>query len=336
MRWAKEVWFAFVVFALVGMVQLAVAQVNTSSVQKAALVNGKVITHEELERNVFVYQQRLFKETGQVVRPEKIPEVRNRVLQDLIDQELLYQESQKRSIKIEESVVNERLRLLRRQFRSEEDFKEAMVEASVSEKALKSQIARNLAIDKFMEEEFVKRTDVSDAEKESFYESNPEFFKKPEQVRASHVLVRLDAGASTADKNQAREKVESIKKSSEQGEDFAALAQKFSDCPSKAKGGDLGYFARGQMVKPFEDAAFGLDVGKLSEVVETEYGYHLIKVIDKKAERKMGFKEVEKDIEQYLIAQKVNKEKNTFINKLKQKAKVETFLIEPENPKSAQ
>jgi peptidyl-prolyl cis-trans isomerase C len=109
----------------------------------------------------------------------------------------------------------------------------------------------------------------------------------------------------------------------QKGEDFASLAKEFSQCPSNAKGGDLGYFQRGQMVPPFEQVAFALKPGAVSDIVETKFGYHLIKVIDKKAETTIPYKDVKEKLEQNLKREKIQKEVTLYVEKLKEKAKVE-------------
>ncbi len=108
-------------------------------------------------------------------------------------------------------------------------------------------------------------------------------FSKPEQVRASHILVKVAPQATREEKDAAREKIKEILEQAKAGKDFAALAKAYSECPSGEKGGDLGYFGRNEMVQPFEDVAFTLPVGVVSDVVETRFGYHLIKVTDKKS-----------------------------------------------------
>jgi peptidyl-prolyl cis-trans isomerase C len=321
MRWI------FAVFVLVVPIQLAMAQDKGSSPQKAAMVNGKVITLQNLERGVFTVERYLMN-NGHAVSPESIPEIRRRVLENLIDQELLYQETQKKEIKVEQAVIDEKLESLKKRYPSEQKFKEAMFEANLSEKILRSEIERNLAIQKYVDEEFVKKTKVTDAEKKAFYDGNPRFFVQPEQVRASHILIRVEPGASPEKKNQARQKLEAIRGRIEKGEDFEALAKEYSQCSSRTNGGDLGYITRGETVKSFEDVAFALEVGKLSPVVETTFGYHIIRVTDKKPERAIPFKEAEKDIEQHLMIEKVNKEKEGLVARLKQEAKVERFAVE--------
>ena len=122
------------------------------------------------------------------------------------------------------------------------------------------------------------------------------------------------------------------RKNSLQGADFAETAKAQSEGPSKDQGGDLGYFGRGQMVKPFEDAAFALEPGKVSDVVETPFGYHLIRVSDKKPETVVSYDEVKERLANFLKNQKVQREMTQYVDELKASAKIERFLTPPAAP----
>ena len=112
------------------------------------------------------------------------------------------------------------------------------------------------------------------------------------------------------------------------GKDFSELAKKDSECPSKTKGGDLGYFRRGQMVKPFEDVAFSLKPGEVSGVVETDFGFHIIKVTDKKPATTVSYEEVKDRIIATLKSDKLEKETDLYLEPLKKRAKIERYLKE--------
>jgi peptidyl-prolyl cis-trans isomerase C len=196
----------------------------------------------------------------------------------------------------------------------------------ISEATLKSQMRKNMAIQQFIDKEFVQKINVPEKEVKAFYVSQPDSFKEPEQVRARHILIKVDPGTDESKKAEARKKLKGIHNRLKKGEDFEALAKEFSEGPSGARGGDLGYFSRGQMVKPFEEVAFGLSPGKMSNIVETQFGYHLIKVVDKKPEGIVSFEEVKDRLIQYLKQQKVQEQVTLKIEKLKEKAKVERFL----------
>jgi peptidyl-prolyl cis-trans isomerase D len=134
---------------------------------------------------------------------------------------------------------------------------------------------------------FKDQVKVSDLEVKDYYEYNLEMFREPEKVRARHILFKLAPDASEATEKKVREKAEKVLKEARKGKDFAALARKYSEGPSKKNGGDLGYFSKGQMVKSFEEAAFSMKKGEISDLIRTRFGYHIIKVEDiKKAETK--------------------------------------------------
>ena len=127
-------------------------------------------------------------------------------------------------------------------------------------------------------------------------------------------------------KKAARKKIEDVRKKAKGGADFAELAKTHSEGPSNVRGGDLGFFQRGQMVKPFEDAAFAMEKDQLSDIVETRFGYHLIKVTGKESEKKFSYEDVKERLSDRLKQDKVEKEARTYIDTLKKDAKIDKFL----------
>ena len=156
----------------------------------------------------------------------------------------------------------------------------------------------------FDSEDFKPKVTVAADEIHDYYDEHHDEYVKPEQVRARHILVKVAQDASPQLVKKAKEKIEKVMAELKAGADFAELAKKYSDCPSSAKGGDLGYFSRGQMVKPFEDAAFSLKVGQTSGIVRTRFGFHIIKVEDHKDATAKSLGEVRDEIEARLVDQK--------------------------------
>jgi peptidyl-prolyl cis-trans isomerase C len=294
---------------------------------RVAVVDGSAITQEDFHREMSRVKQGL-RNMGKQLTDSQLSELENEVLEQLITRELLYQESQRMKISVAEAEVDEELKALKKSFPSEAEFKSALEQAELSELEVKSQIERGLAIDEFITGHFVEKVTISDNEIRAYYESHPESFKQPELIWASHILISVDTQANQSERSSARKKIEDIQQKLRNGEDFAALARNVSQCPSSAKGGDLGYFSRGQMLKPFEDAAFALMPGEVSDVVETKFGYHLIKVFEKKPKTTLTFEGVREELGRYLTQEKVQKEVSLYVQKLKENATIEVYLTE--------
>ena len=141
-------------------------------------------------------------------------------------------------------------------------------------------------------------------------------------MRASHILIKVEPQADETQKARARKTLKTVQQKLQTGEDFGALAKEFSQGPSSSKEGDLGFFSRGQMVKPFEDVAFAMKQGEVSDIVETRFGYHLIKVTDKQPETKLAYADVKEQLGQHLKQQKVQQEISAYVEELKVNAKV--------------
>jgi len=255
-------------------------------------------------------------------------ELKKEVLERLINRELLYQESQKNGIKVEESEINEQIAALKKRFPNEDEFKKTLQNMDFSQDYLTTQITRDLSIKEFIDKQFAEKITVSDKEAKSYFDSHPDAFNSPEQVKARHILIKVDPKADESQKAAARKKTEEIQQKLKKGEDFSTLAKEYSQCPSSAEGGDLGSFQRGQMVKPFEDAVFALEPGEVSGIVETEFGYHLIKSVDKKSKASFAYNDIKEKLQQHLKQTKVQEQVNEYVKELKNKAKVEVFMTE--------
>ena len=160
-----------------------------------------------------------------------------------------------------------------------------------------------------------------------FYESNLTEFQQGERVRASHILVGFPENADDAAKEQARARALGVLIELNVGGDFAALAKQFSDDPgSGPNGGDLGYFERGQMVGPFEEVAFSLPPAQTSDLVESPFGYHIIRVIDRQAPRTIPLTEARPQVRQFLEDQNRELQARAFVEALRAKSKVDIYI----------
>jgi peptidyl-prolyl cis-trans isomerase C len=329
MRKRRGTWFLTITAALIiAWIALpALTGEKKAQPDAIAVVNGSVITQEDFDRETSRIRQ-LFASMGKPLQDSQLHEMKEKILEGLISSELLYQESQSSGIKVEETAINEQLDKLKGRFSSESEFESTLAEVNLSEAVLRSQIRRGLTIQLFITRQFIQKAAVTDKEIKAYYKNHSNAFKQKEQVKASHILIKVDPSAKEPQKAAAREKIEGILQQLHKGEDFANLAKKFSQCSSSANGGDLGYFKRGDMVKPFEEVSFDLQPGEVSDIVETKFGYHLIKVMDKKPEATIAYEDVKKRLEQYLKRQKAQKEVSQYVEKIKGKAKIERYLVD--------
>ena len=290
----------------------------------AAMVNGNAITLEDIELGLMRFKQQLAS-SGRPVLEEQNAELRAVVLDGLVNRVLLFQESEVRGFRIEDQVVEERILEIRGQFPDEEQFNEALASQGITEEDLRYDLLTGLSIQQLLEAEVFPAVSVSDEEILRFYNENSGQFMQPEMIQASHILIVLEPGSDEETRGEAFRKIGEIQTLLNNGSDFADLAREYSEGPSSVQGGDLGYFGRGQMVPPFETAAFDLQVGQVSDVVETQFGLHLIKLFDRKEEEIIAFETVERDIEDYLYQLSTNTAVEDYTAGLRANAQITIF-----------
>lgn len=298
---------------------------NDSDGQNAAMVNGVAIPKADYDAEIARFDRQVAM-TGRNADEKEVAAMRAKILDNLIGRELLKQEAARQQLKADDAEIAAQMDTLKKRFGSEEEFKNALTRMNITEQSLKEQFAMEIVLRKLVEHEVASKITLGPDDAKNFYDQNPEMFKTPEMVRASHILVKVEENASPEDKAKALAKIKGIQKRVQGGEDFAVVAKEVSDCPSKENGGDLNFFQRGQMVGPFENAAFSLKPGQMSDIVETEYGYHLIKVTDRKDAGVSSFAEMEPRIEQHLKSEKVSQQLGQYVNQLKTAAKIEILV----------
>lgn len=285
-----------------------------------ARVNGVAIDAIELRRAKKVLLR------GQSVPPEQEAVIDKQAVEQLVSAELLYQAAAKREVKDLGKEVDAKLAQGKARFKDEQSFVKAIKDLEMDEKDLREYTRRDLLISHFVETEFVSKVVVSEAETRAFYDKNQDKFKQEEAFKASHILIGVDEKASAGDRKKALEKAEKLSKELAGGADFAALAKANSTCPSSQQGGDLGFFGKGQMVPEFEKAVFALKPGEISPVVETKYGYHIIRLTEKKAAGTTDYKDVKAKIEEFLKGQKINEAIQKYLADARKTARIEILL----------
>ena len=284
-----------------------------------ATVNGQDILKKDLQKIHTMLQTQAARSNRQVA-PDEVMDI---ALKELINMQVLKQESERQKIVPSADDVKQEMDKIKTNFPDEDTFKKTITEKGLTVEEIEKSITSQLAVQQIIKKELEDKISIPNSEIEKFYNENPNYFKSEESVKAAHILIKVDNKAEEAAISEAKKKIEGILASVKGGADFAETAKKSSEGPSGPGGGDLGFFTKGKMVKPFEDAAFALKVGEVSDVVRSPFGFHIIKVTDKKEAGVTPLKEVEEKIKSFLSKTQGEKLFNTYVEKLRTTAKIE-------------
>lgn len=277
-KWtSKKIITAFVL--PLSLTVLLVGCAEESETKKVATVNGESITQEELTET-------LMNQYGA------------EALDTLVTNKVIELEAEKGKITVSDEELQKELDELIESYGGEETFQELLASNSMSEEDVKEDIRKFSLTTKLMESVI----DITDEEVATHFEDNKETYNQAEQVEASHILV--------ADEETAKE----VQAKLEAGGDFAELATEYStDTASNSQGGSLGYFGKGEMVEEFETAAFSMKIDEVSDPIQTEYGYHIIKVTGKKEAKEAVLEDVKEEVYDNLLDTRINEQYSTWL-----------------------
>jgi peptidyl-prolyl cis-trans isomerase C len=292
---------------------------------RVATVNGVPIERGDFDNEVFMIQKTLLG-MGKPLTCSQLASIRTEVLESMIRREVLYQDSRKAGIKPDGNAVTREIAALRQQFPTEAEYKNELSRRNMTEEALRSQLERNNSLQQYVDRQFGPKVTVTDTEMVGYYESHLDLYKQPLQARVSHILVQVDHKWDDVRKQEARRKAEEVLKNLKKGQDFAALAREQSDGPTRTNGGALGYIRKGQLDAQLDNAVFKLKAGETSDIIETGYGFHLFKMVDRKPETILAYDAVKEQIRQHLVQEKARQEADQYAKILREKASVEILL----------
>ncbi len=294
-----------------------------------AIVNGQPLSRAEFEKTL----NEIFSSMG--MQPSMLPPDQRGALyrqfaEDMIVDKLIDQASA--STQVSPAEVDEELAKITQQFGSQDRFAEELKASGQNMDDFKQRLTKLIRQRKWMESQ-VKADAVSDAQVTAFYNENKQEFEQPETVRASHILIRVEENADPATVEAKQKQASDLAARAKGGEDFGKLATEFSEDPTaKQNAGDLNYFPKDRMVPQFAEQAFGQAAGTISDPVRTQFGWHVIKVTDKKPAQVMPLAEVKGEIAEYLKETKQQEGVEAVIQGLRAKAKVEILIPEPQPP----
>lgn len=312
-------------FILVFIFPLAPVLAKDEPGKIAAKVDNRTIDMQTFEQEVAKYMMQYQGAQGKLP-PAFMQQIRTQAINTLINREVLLQESEKRGIKANKEEVQKGIKSVQSRFPSMEKFQETLANLKLTQSDFERQYMQQSKIQALLDQEIISKIKIKEDEAKAYFDANSAQFDQKEKVRARHILIQVEQTADEKTKAEARKKLVEIQKKIMSGEDFAEMAKQHSQGPSNVKGGDLGYLGKGQMVKPFEEAAFKLTAGEVSDIVETRFGYHLIKVEEHNAPKKAVYADNKQQIMEKLRNDRIQKEVNTFIQKLRQEAKIENLI----------
>jgi peptidyl-prolyl cis-trans isomerase C len=266
---------------------------------------------------------------GGAVPPEQRAAVYRGTLENLITREVLFQEALARNVKVDDKAVQQAYDQPRAQAPSEAAWNEKLAGQGFTPESFRAEIRTQQTLRAFLEAERakVKESDVSDTDARAYYDGHANEFDVPERFDASHILVAVAPNAPAAVRDKQRAKAQALLARARKGADFAKLARENSDDPGSAKqGGQLGPFTGDRMVKPFADAVSALKPGELSGLVETQFGYHIIKLHKQLPSEHVAFDTVHEHLRAFLVQQKREQAINQLIQQLRAKAKIDVKI----------
>lgn len=307
----------------------AAAPVDTTKMPAVvARINGVEIKKDELLRQAEQMRMQMMQASQGRQTPPLNDSFYKEVLDGMVAQTLISQDATKQGVTVGDEEVTAQMENLKKRFPDAATFEKALASQGLNEKALQANLREQAVIQKYVATRIFNGVAVTDQAARQFYDENKAQMQRPERVHLRHILVRAEATASADDKQKAKTKADDLLKRAQGGEDFAKLATENSDDPgSKSRGGDLSWIARGQTPPPFEQAAFALaKPNDLSPVVESQFGYHIIQLLERQAPSTVPFEEAKGRITQMLQQKQAGEKLKGRVDELKKQGKVEVFL----------
>ncbi len=286
-------------------------------------VNGARFTRSQLDTEL---NKRLSSAKKQVPAgrlQEAKASIRGQLVNDFVARTLLAGEVKRLQIKVSEPEMAEAMEQLKNSLPPGITLEELIKKNQTSEAKMRDEIGLGIKINKLVMTELAGKNKPTEKEIYTFYEEHKDKFKTGESVHVRHILVAVNSEDDDKVRAEKKGKAEVLRKQLTEGADFAEIASKNSDCPSRQAGGDLGLLYRGQSVQPFENAAFSQQINVIGPLVETEYGYHIIQVLEHNQPQPVALdKKIRQEIASLIEQRKKQETFEDIMKKLKAKATI--------------
>jgi parvulin-like peptidyl-prolyl isomerase len=291
-----------------------------------ATVNGAGIARDRLQTRVDATIEQSGLNYGGITRPQQFKQMQRQALDLLIAQELLWQTAEREGFVADAAEMDAAYAEVRRNFPTDQAFANYLRKNAFTEATFREDLRRRISIRKWAYGSLGETIHISAPDIHEYFVANQVRFLRPEEINVRHVLIRVPADADETTTAAARERIDNVLKQAQAGSDFSDLAKNYSEGPSASNGGDLGFASRGALVQPFEDAAFALEIGQISGVIRTGFGFHIIKLIDRRGGHTLPESEVAPAIRQYLFEDRLLAAMAEKVEHLREKASVEIYI----------
>ncbi|MDR2861176.1 MAG: peptidylprolyl isomerase [Syntrophobacterales bacterium] len=288
------------------------------------MVDGVTLTKDALDKELNAHLNMMKGQIPANKLKTARADLRDQIINSFVVTTLLTNEAKKRNVAATEKEITEEINKLKGSLPPELSFETFLKDNNLTAKKLREKIGQDIQIIKLLKAAVPAAGKVTDKEINDFYRQNKDKFVAPEAVHARHILIKTEPEDDEQTIGTKKEKAESIRQELLEGVDFAQLANQHSDDRHSAQlGGDLGMFTRGQMVKPFETAAFSQKENDIGSIVKTEFGYHIIQVIKREEKKTMPLNdEIREQISSFLAMRKRDQANQNFVRKLQEKATI--------------
>ncbi len=318
----KVIGIALVFILPLGLFSLSQAVVD----RVAAIVNQEIITLSEVERMIDPLKSEIDAE-DRFVRRNRLNELSRMALERLIEERLIDQEARKVGIKVSPKEIDSAIEEIKmRNLATQEELEKALAQEGLTLEGFKKEIEKKIARTKMIQWAVKIEPNVGEKELINFYLKHSDRYRTEETYRPGHILFKIPKEATPEEVREIRKKCQKVYEKLKAGEDFGELAILYSEDLSSKDRGDLGFFKKGELLPAFEREALKLKVGEVSGIVRTEFGFHLIKLLDRKGGAPLPFEEVREKVRQDYLEMEFEKGLKQFLTKLRERSIIEIKL----------
>lgn len=285
-----------------------------------AEVNGEIVTSQELDQMLRPLHAKYKTAYSGEELDKRLQDARKEAIGQLIERKLVLQEAKKKNIQVDEKDAEARLKQIRSKFDSEEEFYYALEKEGMTVDQLREDIHEQLLVRTLTRQQVAHSVIVRPKEISDYYHQNLSQYSEPEMVQVGQILIKKEK-----DRDSAYQKIQEAKKKLNEGIPFETVAKEYSQGPYAKEGGNLPFFAKGDLMKEIEKEAFVLEVGQTSDIIESELGFHIVVLKAKKKDRVKPLSEVWSEIEDHVYQEKVDQIHKKWVAELKKKAHIEVY-----------